>query len=633
MKKRFIYVIFTLVICFGLSLNAFAATIDGLEINFEPSKEDYKVSDRVDGTLTVTNRNDSDVTGIVVENYIPEGYSASDEASLSKTVEKLAPGEFFSVAVSLDSLTEDKDNTLLIIKIVVYSILALAVAGSLITVTVIIVKAAKSRSKQLVSFLLCVGMLAAMAVPARAEEQESAADRRSSVTLRHIVSVDGKDLLIEGLLSYDKIEGENENLIIDLGEMLYDVKSDTYYQIAKMNKLSGTLLYTEDAVSAHCTVSDINGNILLEKDFEPENMWYVDDFALIVGVNEVDVAVTYGSGAVYETEFYINNVCKENMDTLAVDEGDDDGDGVLNFIENMYGTDKAKADTDDDGLDDYYEMAVFGTSPTNPDTDGDGIIDSNEDADGDKFTNIEEITKYKTDPIAVDSDGDGLSDYDEINTYATEPTEADSDGDGASDGWEIKNNLDPKVFDENLPGSEDAVIPDDVLVESEGKVTVVEMQDDYLVNEDTPGYIGSKPIKVQIEAGHSASIKMGYNREMLAEGEVPSLYYFNEETQCYETVESTVDDEGNVVADIDKSGVYVLLNHKLAEDVITNEIFKPSDTNSDGPIDIVFVIDRSNSMVQNDPNDVRKLVTKEFITSSATDLIRRRSFSSTISER
>jgi len=65
------------------------------------------------------------------------------------------------------------------------------------------------------------------------------------------------------------------------------------------------------------------------------------------------------------------------------------------------------ADSDRDGLPDYYELETTATDPHSADTDGDGLSD------------YAEVCKYRTDPRAPDSDGDGKPDgeWDERREY------------------------------------------------------------------------------------------------------------------------------------------------------------------------------------------------------------------------
>lgn len=98
---------------------------------------------------------------------------------------------------------------------------------------------------------------------------------------------------------------------------------------------------------------------------------------------------------------------------------------------------------------DGYEVLTLGTDPLKADTDGNGVKDSDEDADGDKLTNLEEY-KLDTSPINPDTDDDGLNDYEEVYIYHTDPLNADTDGDGLSDGKEINFNYNPNLFDEKV---------------------------------------------------------------------------------------------------------------------------------------------------------------------------------------
>ncbi|MDO8667952.1 MAG: hypothetical protein Q7K35_02525 [bacterium] len=64
------------------------------------------------------------------------------------------------------------------------------------------------------------------------------------------------------------------------------------------------------------------------------------------------------------------------------------------------------------------------------DSDGDGITDNLENS-------------YGSDAFKADTDGDGLSDPDELNKYFTDPRKPDTDGDGYGDGDEVKNGFNP----------------------------------------------------------------------------------------------------------------------------------------------------------------------------------------------
>ena len=111
--------------------------------------------------------------------------------------------------------------------------------------------------------------------------------------------------------------------------------------------------------------------------------------------------------------------------------GDEDSDGLSDLNEFLSGADPNDPDTDDDGLGDLAEFNS-GTNPNNPDTDGDGLTDGQETPGG---TN--------TNPLVADSDGDGLNDGEEVNIHGTDPSLADSDSDGSEDGLEVLLSTDP----------------------------------------------------------------------------------------------------------------------------------------------------------------------------------------------
>lgn len=134
---------------------------------------------------------------------------------------------------------------------------------------------------------------------------------------------------------------------------------------------------------------------------------------------------------------------------------DSDSDGVPDYLEKLYHSDKYKADTDGDGLSDYQEIHLLHSDPALKDTDGNRVEDGDEDADGDGLTNLEELVLH-TNPAKADTDGDNLSDGEEVNVNKTSPLKADTDGDGLSDYEEIKLGLDPlKVSSDGVQNDAD----------------------------------------------------------------------------------------------------------------------------------------------------------------------------------
>lgn len=103
-----------------------------------------------------------------------------------------------------------------------------------------------------------------------------------------------------------------------------------------------------------------------------------------------------------------------NPDSAADAASDNDMDGLAALDEFAADTNPALDDTDGDLLNDGDEVHEFGTNPTLQDTDGDGLTDA------------EEVLEYHTNPLLSDSDGDLLTDLQEINQFATDPNDAAS---------------------------------------------------------------------------------------------------------------------------------------------------------------------------------------------------------------
>lgn len=163
---------------------------------------------------------------------------------------------------------------------------------------------------------------------------------------------------------------------------------------------------------------------------------------------------------------------------------DRDGDGLSDAEERRVGSNPGRSDTDGDGVSDVDEVKRYKTDPIFSDTDEDGIDDAREvrsgdslnprkrDTDGDGLTDSEELAAGLK-PNDEDSDGalgdtgDGLTDADELRR-GTDPTKFDTDDDGDPDGYEVRNGTDPlkdernvaqKFFDDVLSNPFDYLIP------------------------------------------------------------------------------------------------------------------------------------------------------------------------------
>lgn len=230
---------------------------------------------------------------------------------------------------------------------------------------------------------------------------------------------------------------------------------------------------------------------------------------------------------------------------------DDDGDGLTNDDELLYGTRRYDNDTDRDGLDDGSEIQV-GTNPLNPDTDSDGTYDGAE-------------TTLGTNPLVANN--------------ASEATKKASTNDGR-----IK-----------------------VVANGDGNLIVAPLQVtevDNVLLESMDGIVG-KPIDIT-SGGYdidNASITFSYNESDLGEINEADLtvFYVNPETSKLEPLENIViDTDSNTVTGITTHfSMYLLGDKSMIVDL--------------SKIDIVFAIDQSGSMKSNDPNYYRIKATKRFI--------------------
>lgn len=124
----------------------------------------------------------------------------------------------------------------------------------------------------------------------------------------------------------------------------------------------------------------------------------------------------------------------------SVDNGEDKA-----WISNLKVSSQTNQDSDNNGLDDYWER-YYGIH-----LEGNAAI---QDSDGDGLTNLQEYQAY-THPLLSDTDADGISDFDEINLYQTSAHLEDSDNDGMTDLQEVTFGFLPTVDDANSDADND----------------------------------------------------------------------------------------------------------------------------------------------------------------------------------
>ncbi|MBQ8135458.1 MAG: hypothetical protein IJ192_13820, partial [Clostridia bacterium] len=285
-------------------------------------------------------------------------------------------------------------------------------------------------------------------------------------------------------------------------------------------------------------------------------------------------------------------------------ETDTDEDELPDYMELMLGTNLNSAHSDADGLPDGFEVLQLGTDPLEADTDGNGVSDANEDADGDGLSNLQEY-QLGTDPQNEDSDYDGLTDGAEVNTHHTDPTVPDTDEDGASDGWEVENNFDPltpnATFNMNLSiGYRDDEVAPSVSIngitgeQAESLSIEQEENNSYYIN-DTVGAVGNAyHFEMNGTFENTATISFEFDSDLLEDEDFePVIYYFNEEDQVLEALETTV--VGNKAsAQVEHFSYYILIDEpKFSGTYEFVEIYAQDKNHDYDKIDMIFVLDDS----------------------------------------
>ena len=332
-----------------------------------------------------------------------------------------------------------------------------------------------------------------------------------------------------------------------------------------------------------------------------------------------------------EFDFYNTNISSDTVLYArwvdATDTTDSDRDGLTDAVEEYFATKPLEQDTDGDGLSDYFEIAHSQTDPLVMDTDGNGVMDGAEDPDGDKLTNLEEQAKG-SDPLMADSDLDGLSDLDEVKCHNTNPAKSDSDNDGADDGWELEHGYDPTVYNSSFsvaiqplqPSHENPVTAGVNLTsrgESASSVNISKVDNNPLISKSIAGYLGDAFEFTTTGPIDKAELTFTYDTSLGSEGDSfkPRIYYFNEETGLLEELPNQVVTDGEVKAQVSHFSTYVLLNKVAVDKVWATDIKTPQnqgDSQYTG-IDVVFVIDSSGSMWDNDRSGLRKEAAKAFV--------------------
>ena len=626
-------VIFTLIPVKG----AAAEVHKNFSVEVETEKSQYAKDEEVVYRIKVTNISERDAEDIVINDVLPSNVKVvetdgiiSDEG-ISWEIPSLKSNEQRVLNLKI-SLINDEDG-----KNGISGKLPstggsgtggmIITAGSLIILGILLEKRRNKKSviASALAFVMTTSILAAGYTDAYAQTSGV----RECFT--HTIKIGDVDVVSNIIIEANMItiggdEGELIGIEIDRSIFIYDENTEIYYLFDAIDKITGRLEGAEDVVKAYYVVENVQGTLMKEGTFEAASNWSINDIGFIMGENILRIVCEYHDGSEVWDEIIINNFNEDNIGDIEVDMNDDDNDGVINYIEDLYGTDKNKADTDGDGLSDYVEIADLGTDPLEGDTDNNGILDGDEDCDEDGISNSEEI-RLGSYPISNDSDYDGLKDSEELE-IGTDLMNEDTDGDGLSDYYEYINGLDPLV-----PNSLDAVI-EKSFTEKDfnvfgGEIGVqvdlsaslrdiltfkISMVDDNILDSSIPGYIGEAYDLTIDGTFNAATLTMEFDEALLSQEDfVPAIYYYNEEMRLLEEVEGQVINGNKVTVSLSHFSKYIILNKTTFEKIWDTSIRKPGEAGNSQDMDIVFTLDKSHSMVWNDPEDLRKTLTNDFI--------------------
>lgn len=363
-------------------------------------------------------------------------------------------------------------------------------------------------------------------------------------------------------------------LSLDMEDFTLNEESGIYDLNTKIHNLKGTVTTTETIKSLRYELKDEAGTIIKAgyATVKKNGSFKISKMGFLLGQNTLTFIVKTADSQ-YETTYQIYNEEIKNTDNVKVDEKDNDGDGLINYWEDYFGTKKNKADSDGDGLSDYDEIKVLGSDPLQKDSDENGISDYEEDFDGDGINNGQELLEG-TSPVMADSDEDGLTDSEEKN-LGTDPMAADSDGDGAPDGWEVEHGHDPIMaeasFDVTLTAEDGNGI---LTVTGSGAAaagaSIAVEENAFLLENDRV-----------LSLVYQVTLADGYTNAQLSinsSDENAVVYQYDATTQQLTEVSTTwLDNRSTVI--LSASGSYVLMTK--AEEVVPDDGKEETDTTTD----------------------------------------------------
>ena len=366
---------------------------------------------------------------------------------------------------------------------------------------------------------------------------------------------------------------------------------------------------------------------------------------IAIGIAFVLIIAFIGGLVYYNNSFkrnksvYSGGFSRSNLNSEIVEFNDADGDGISDEVEIELGTDPKNSDTDGDDLSDLLEVDVLLYNPLAIDTDNNGISDGDEDFDQDELTNLFEqenslnMTESDSDyddiddgiefyetltlPNDKDTDDDMLNDGDELK-LGTDPLNPDSDGDGVLDGEERYEQTVEKLLNaSNQNGLVEVSIDFEATGNANNSTKIISLPKVENTISDAPGIIGL-PINIETSSlFDSAKLTLFYDENLLNNTMESNLriFHFNEQTMILEPMETIVDEIRNTVScNVSHFSIYLVLDEEKWQESWRDAIdYRSEEVKVSQFYDIVFAIDCSESMLDNDPLYLRSDAVREFI--------------------
>lgn len=405
-------------------------------------------------------------------------------------------------------------------------------------------------------------------------------------TLKHMNDVDKPTLS-----GADPASG---NMEIILDRSAFTEFDDALYLFEKPGHIGGSINAENDIKEVRYSITYGKYTHTSGKAELSGSDWTIPSARFMSDVSEMNNVISIEAedidGNIQTAEFNVMSVYFDEELYDSLDFGDEDGDELMNYKEDIYGTRHDLADTDGDGMTDAFEVNWGNTDPLVP--------DNNDDKDRDGLTYSQE-QMYNTDPNDYDSDHDGLNDGDEIK-YNTDPRSPDTDRDGIFDNKEIIIGLDPLDPDQNKNGILDndeewtysfTVKETDKLNYDERTIPALtvsarpdflwtagfRLYDVYIKEGETPGFLGNCYVIDMAGEFKQGRLSFKFDKKFLQrENFDPVIYQYIDTSNKFKPVANqTADMENGVVtADIYYLTQYVLLDRTELEKTWPDRIDK-----------------------------------------------------------